>query len=276
MPDTQVIQQLRSHSECADSARRLIEEARQLETLCRIDAAEAVLKAAVTCDPSMATQLALAEFFDRTENFEAARETYRQLWRDAVLQEDAKLLAVVLNNLATIERRLGDWSSARSLQLAAMSASLESGTAETEAADLTNRALDAMATHEYEFAEDLLMRSLVIEHRTGSLAGQAADYGNLGVLAGLRGDLNVGVRFLARAYALHRSLGDEHGAGSDLLNLAEVFVSLGRLSLAARCLDRAVESFQTSNSGRSLRTATERLAEVRRVIGIIQHDPLLN
>ena len=182
----------------------------------------------------------------------------------------------MLHNLATIERRLGDWSSARSLQSSALSASLESGDSEADAADLTNRALDAMATREYEFAENLLLRSLMIEHNVGSLGGQAADYGNLGVLAGLRGDLHVGVRFLARAYALHRTLGDEFGAGSDLLNLAEFFVSLGRLSLAARCLDRAVGNFQRSNSGRSLKTATARLAEVRRVIGVMQHDPSLN
>ena len=202
MPDTQVIQQPQSHSECAEAACRLVAEARQLEKLSHIDAAEAVLKASVTCDPSIANQLGLAEFYDRTENFEAARASYRQLWREAVLQDDAKLLAVVLHNLATIERRLGDWSSARSLQLSALSASLESGDKEHDAADLTNRALDAMATHEYELAENLLLRSLVIEHSTGSLVGQAADYGNLGALAGLRGDLNVGMRFLARAYAL--------------------------------------------------------------------------
>ena len=276
MPDTQVIQSRQSHSGFAEAALRLLEEARQLETHCRVDAAEAVFRAAVTCDSSIATRLALVEFYDRTENFEAARTGYHQLWRDAVLQGDPRLLAVVLHNLATIERRLGNWSSARSHQLSSISASLKTGHSETGAADLTNRALDAMATQEYELAESLLLRSLVIEHNSGSLAGQAADYGNLGVLAGLRGDLNVALRFLARAYSLHRELGDMTGAGSDLLNLSEIFVSMGRFSLGAKCLVRAVEDFRRSNSKRSLKTAKARLAEVRRVIGVMQHDPSLN
>ena len=50
VPDTQVIQSRQSHSGFAEAALRLLEEARQLETHCRVDAAEAVFRAAVTCE----------------------------------------------------------------------------------------------------------------------------------------------------------------------------------------------------------------------------------
>lgn len=263
---------------CIETARRLLIEAQHLESLRQFAAAESVLQAAIVCDSSPRTLLAQAEFLVRRERLEDARATYRTAWNHAALCGDPKLLAVVLHNLASVERQLGDWSTARSHQFRALSLGLDvdEPTDENVAADLTGRALDAMASGEYALAENLLLRSLAIERAAGALDGEAADCGNLGVLAGLRGDLSIGIRFLARAYSIHRQLGDEQGAGADLLNLAEIFLNSGRLSLTARCLRRAVSNFKRAGATVSTATAEARLKEVTQVIGVLQRDPLLN
>lgn len=263
---------------CIESARRLLVEAQHLESLRQFAAAESILQAAVICDSSPTTMLAHAEFLVRRERLEDARAAYRAAWNQAALSGDPQLLSVVLHNLASVERQLGDWSTARSHQFRALSLGLDAidTSAENLAADLTGRALDAMASGEYALAENLLLRSLAIERAAGALDGEAADCGNLGVLAGLRGDLSIGIRFLARAYSLHRQLCDDQGAGADLLNLAEIFLNSGRLSLTEKCLRRAVSNFRRVGAAVSEATAEARLKEVTQVIGVLQRDPLLN
>ncbi len=280
MPAAQLAPSSSSHvsSPCSDVARRLLAEARQLETLREFAAAESIINAAITCDGSPEMLLTQAEFLVRRERLDEARTVYRTAWNQAALSGDKKLLSVVLHNLASVERQLGDWSTARSHQCRSMAFSfdVDSDANHDVAADLTGRALDAMASGEYGLAENLLLRSLVIERATGARDGEAADCGNLGVLAGLRGDLAVGMRFLARAYSIHRELSDDQGAGSDLMNLAELFLHAGRLSLTAKCLSRAIQNFKFCGASVSQATAELRLKEVTQVIGVLQQDPQLN
>lgn len=278
MPAAHVSASPTSSSACEQAARRLLSEAQHLESLEQFSAAESVLQAAVACSPCPETMLAHAEFLVRRERLEDARAAYRLVWNHAALCGDSKLLSVVLHNLASVERQLGDWSAARSHQFRALAAGYEADDSSSEetAAELTGRGLDAMAEGDYALAENLLLRSLAIERSLGARDGEAADCGNLGVLAGLRGDLAVGIRFLARAYTIHRELNDEHGSGSDLLNLAEIFINSGRLSLAEKCLRRAIGNFRRVGAAKSLANAESRLTEVTQVIGVLNRDPLLN
>lgn len=265
-------------SPCADIARRLLQDARQLEELREFAAAESVLQAAINCSDAPEVALTQAEFLVRRDRLDDARAVYRTVWNQAALSGDSKLLSVVLHNLASVERRLGDWSAARSHQLRSLATSfeIEANSTDEIAADLTGRGLDAMASGDYALAENLFLRSLAIERAAGARDGEAADCGNLGVLAGLRGDIAIGIRFLGRAYTIHRELEDDHGCGSDLLNLAELFLHAGRLSLTARCLQRATRNFERAGAAHSQATAAARLKEVTQVIGVLERDPSLN
>lgn len=257
------------------TAERLLNEARLLESSHQFSAAELILRAAEDCCPNALIKLERAEFLVRRERWNDARSAYRALWNQAALENDSHLLSVVLHNLAGVERRLGNWSAARSHQFRAMLPHDATSEADT-AAELTGRGLDAMAEGDYSLAENLFLRSLLLERQAGSRAGEAADCGNLGVLASLRGDLAVGIRFLGRAYTIHRDLIDYQNCGSDLTNLSELFIKSGRLSLAEKCLRRAIGHFDQAGAPLSKATAEARLKDVARVIGMLHRDPEWN
>lgn len=280
MPET--LKRQASNSVRRAAAEMLVEEAGQLERSGLVSAAEVMLRAAVRSDNSPAFQLRLGHFLTRTEQYAEAAALYESLWQTAHESADAHLMEVAVGNLAVVKRSQKDSQAAAQLQARSAALAFEQHPAdrplsfENDAADLTNRALDAMGSGDYDLAENLLLRSLTLERQSGSRAGEAADYGNLGVLAGLRGDLNVGMRFLARAYSVHREIADEQGAGSDMLNLAEFVLKLGRLSLTARCLLRAVRHFKRCGAEKSAQEALSRFEEVRRVMNVLDRDPLLN
>lgn len=253
----------------------LLDCARQLEATGLLSAALSAYRSAALADDSPSARVELAEFQFRTESFAEAAREYETLLQRAVETGDPQLEEVARHNLAAVLRKTGQATRAMTLQSRATVQTLSSHQ-ELSTADLTGRALDAVAQHDLELAENLLLRSLAIEKQAGCRSGAANDCANLGAIALLRGDNAVGIRFLARAYHIHRRLNDRLNAGTDLLNLAEAFQNASRWSLASRCLRRAIRNFETCGADQSLATARERLHEIQQLQDVFTRDPLLN
>ena len=253
----------------------LLDCARQLESSGLISAARNAFQAAALADDSPNGRVELAGFQFRTECFAEATREYENLLEWAEEAGDVRLAEVARHNLAAVLRKTGQTSRAMTLQARATAETIATH-GELGSADLTARSLDAIAQGDFGLAENLLLRSLVIEKKNRCRSGEATDCANLGALALLRGDNAVGIRFLARAYHLHRSQSDWSNAGTDLLNLAEAFGNVSRWSLASRCLRRAISQFELCDAEQSLRTAQARLLEIHQVQNVLKRDPLLN
>jgi len=264
-----------STSASATVTLQLMESARQLDSTGEIEAAEMAYRAATLCDSGPESRLALADFLLRVERTDHAVTEYELLLEMGHRVSDSKLIEVASHNLAAALRETGCPERAAALQHQSMQEGLE-GTGEVDPADLTARAMDAIGQEDYALAGDLLHRSLQVEESRQNQSGIAADCANLGVLASLQGDRSQAIRFLGRAWHAHRRTGDGRGAGTDMMNLVEVFSSANRWSLAARCCRRAIVCFERARASRSLSAARSRLAEVERIVGLFDSDPLMN
>ena len=254
---------------------QLMESARQLDVSGEIEAAEMAYRAATLCDSGPESRLALAEFLLRIEWTDHAVVEYERLLELGHQSCDSKLIEVATHNLAAALRESGRAERAAALQMQSLQEGIEDS-GEIAPADLTARAMDAIAQEDYELAEDLLLRSLALEEAAGNQNGVAADCANLGVLACLRDQQWPAIRYLGRAWHAHRRAGDSRGAGTDMMNLVEVFSSANRWRLAARCCRRAIDCFERARSSRSLKAARDRLAEVQRIVELLDSDPLMN
>lgn len=264
-----------STSASATVTLQLMESARQLDASGEVEAAEMAYRAATLCDSGPESRLALADFLLRVERTDHAVVEYEQLLEMGQHVGDLKLVEVVSHNLAAALRETGRPERAAALQHQSLQGGLEDA-GEVDPADLTARAMDAIAQDDYALASDLLQRSLQMEELRHNHSGIAADCANLGVLASLQNDLTNAMRFLGRAWHSHLRAGDYRGAGTDMMNLVEVFSSANRWRLAARCCRRAISCFERSRASRSLATAKSRLVEVERVLELLDSDPLMN
>lgn len=264
-----------STSASATITLQLMESARQLDATGEIAAAEMAYRAATLCDSGPESRLALAEFLLRIEQTDHAVTEYEMLLQLGRESRDSKLIEVASHNLAAALRESGRHERAAALQLQSMQEGIEDA-GQIDPADLTARAMDAIAQEDYALANDLLQRSLEIEESLQNQSGIAADCANIGVLASLQGDQWRAIRYLGRAWHAHLRADDKRGAGTDMMNLVEVFSSANRWKLAARCCRRAVRCFESASASRSLATARSRLAEVERVVDLLDSDPLMN
>lgn len=249
--------------------------ARQLDDTGEIDAAEMAYRAATLCDSGPESRLALADFLLRIERTDLAVTEYEHLLEMGHRSCDAKLIEVATHNLAAALRESGRPERAAALQLHSIQDGIED-TGQIDPADLTARAMDAIAQEDYELAEDLLLRSLGMEEDRQNQIGIAADCANLGVLACLRDQRWPAIRYLGRAWHVHQRVGDQRGAGTDMMNLVEVFSAANRWRLAVRCCRRAIACFERARASRSLANARTRLIEVERIVELLDSDPLMN
>ena len=264
-----------STSASATVTLQLMESARQLDATGDVEAAEMAYRAATLCDSGPESRLALAEFLLRVERTDQAVAEYERLLETGQRVSDSKLIEVASHNLAAALREAGRPERAAALQFQSMQEGLEDA-GEVDPADLTARAMDAIAQEDYALAGDLLQRSLQVEESRQNPSGIAADCANLGVLASLQGARSRAIRYLGRAWHAHLRVRDDRGAGTDMMNLVEVFSSANRWSLAARCCRRAIARFERACASRSLSTARSRLIEVERVVELFDSDPLMN
>lgn len=254
---------------------QLMESARQLDVTGEVEAAEMAYRAAALSDSGPESRLALAEFLLRIERTDHAVLEYEQLLELGHQSCDSKLIEVATHNLAAALRESGRAERAAALQMQSLQDGIEDA-GEIDPADLTARAMDAIAQEDYELAEDLLLRSLALEESAHNQSGIAADCANLGVLACLRNQRWPAIRYLGRAWHAHCRIGDDRGAGTDMMNLVEVFSAANRWRLAAKCCHRAIACFDRARASRSLQTARDRLAEVQRIVELLDSDPLMN
>ncbi|NOX54398.1 MAG: tetratricopeptide repeat protein [Planctomycetes bacterium] len=236
---------------------RLLQFARDLAAVGQTRQCRAIYQWASRKDPTGTARNEYGCFLCSIEDYDAAIAEFRTLLSQAWERRSEDAWSAVCHNLAVVSRAVGDVEAARSFQQQAIRAAAgRDEEPESVACDLAGRACDAILAGDYELAEQLLYRSLLLETLAGRLEGQAADWGNLGVLYRLIGQKESAERCFRRAYRLHRRLGDNRGAGLDLMHL-------GLLAAESGAIGRAIARLRASVR-RLRRAGADRLAEEAR------------
>ena len=255
----------------------LLKLARELAKNRRHEECYAVYTAAVRLDGTPMARNEFGCYLLEIDRADEAIDQFSSALDCALRLDDKTLRAMVCSNLAAAYRAAGCVETAAAFQQRSIpyAGDFESEPSELSC-DLSNRACDALLAGEYDLAEQLLCRALLLDVQNGSINGQAAVWGNLGVLYGKRGESRRGVQCLRQAFRLHKKVRDVRGLGMDLLNLAELLEHSGQLSRAIEFLRKAIRHFEKARSDRLLRYARTILSNLQRCESLERQNPLLN
>jgi hypothetical protein len=249
--------------------------AAQLEQSGALAAARSAWSAAVETDETPRSRIEFAAFLVRTRCQTEAAQVYEGLLADPKVLASDHLRGVVRHNLAATLRHTGETGRAASLQqLANRDRLLSDG--ELTPAELTASSLDALASGDLDTAQELLMRTVLLEQKHGDRSAEAADCGNLASIAIRRGEHATASRFLFRAWRLHLSTGNWYSAAQNLLTLSDVLLDLNRPRFAVRCLDRAKDLFDQAGAPAERDQTSNQATRLRRTITLSRSNPLLN
>jgi predicted ATPase/Tfp pilus assembly protein PilF len=135
--------------------------------------------------------------------------------------------ARALHGEGALAYRQGNYSSARSLQEAALELAREVGDKQTAANSLNNLGNMAYEQGDYPAARALYEESLAIKREVGDKWGMGASLGNLGNVAADQGDYTAARALYEESLSLKRELGDKHGIEISLNNLGAMAADQG-------------------------------------------------
>ncbi len=266
----------------------LLRQAQQSAVAGQFQTALLLLRSAVAFDTGFVSLNEYGILLLAVDQYDEAQQQFQELLKRAQEGNSLHWQIVALHHLASCYRMQKCWTLASSFQQRALKLldqlqvdEAEVEPVETEQTDMLSAVLsglanDAMTRGEFEYAEELLNRSLRYELLAGSMPGQAADLGSLGVLALLRKKPKRAWRLLVRAYRIHVRLGDMHQIGCDLSNMALAAEQLGRWTVAQKLLDRAEARFELAEAPTMVAKVQAQARDVARIAGVRQRDPLLN
>ncbi len=262
-------------------AARLLNEADAAIDAGRLVQARSLFVRAVELDRGVGSRNAYACFLLETGSHREAVDLLEVALSRAQRDGDLRTVAIAASNLACAYRGIGAPAMAMAWQQQALKAAHSTGEpapAEADfAADLQNRANDALIQGDYELARTLFCLAGSTFQANGDECTRADNWGGLGVLAGLCGDLSEAVRCLREAYRKHRDLpGCEMQSVGDLLNLAEIRRLEGSWRTAERLLKLAMRRLGKQGDAGIVQQVRTRLAEARQAGSVLGHDPQRN
>ena len=204
------------------------------------------IKNAFLASDAVAPAVPLAELWQQGRYRELSVHLNSELAHAETIGDRVALIAAA-NDLACVQRALGDHESAAYFQLLAATAERQPVDGEPgriSAKSLGNLACDAMLAGKLAIAESLLWKSLLAELASGNEPGAAADWANLGLIAGLLGDLESSKQRLWTALKLHRLQRDQFHLALDLWHLGQLFEIEGDWNRSTRLFQRAAELFR--------------------------------
>ena len=153
--------------------------------------------------------------------------------------------AISLNNLALLERRLGNYHAAMSSYLKALAIQNEIGDERGQAMTLHNLGVAHLRVGDPYAALSFLLDALRIRREVGDKRGQGSTLTNLGDAYRELGQLTYAKVLLKEAAQLRLSIGDRSGEGRAYLALAITQMESGDATSAVNYFDRAIDLFQS-------------------------------
>jgi len=134
-------------------------------------------------------------------------------------------------DMDTAEKVIGKWMGL---------SGAENRTSHTAAA-FGNLGLLYQTRGEFERAEEMHLKSLVIEKELGRKEGIASDYGNLGNIYSIRGELDRAEEMYKKVLEIDQELGRKEALAKDYGNLGNIYCIRGELDLAEEMYKKVLE-----------------------------------
>jgi predicted ATPase/class 3 adenylate cyclase/Tfp pilus assembly protein PilF len=170
--------------------------------------------------------------------------------------------ARALHGEGTLAYRQGDYSSARSLQEAALELAREVGDKQTAANSLSILANVADDQGDYPAARALHEESLALKREIGDKRGIATTLSNLGNVAYEQGDYPAARAMYEESLSLRREIGDKWGMEASLGNLGNMAADQGEYAAARAIYEESLALGRELGDKRGIATTLSNLGIV--------------
>ena len=168
----------------------------------------------------------------------------------------------VLNSIATLYNRMGDYSQAVYIYSRALKAQREAGMLREQAVTLHNLGRAYENLHEWDESRKSFAGSLAVARQLAYPRGEAYALRGLAAVANASGEPQSALDTLARAEALQRQTPDARLRAQIQLARGIAYHKLGRLPESTTALEDALEVFRQADAMGELNVTYSELAEV--------------
>src|ERR1700761_4357754 len=168
----------------------------------------------------------------------------------------------VLNSIATLYNRMGDYSQAVYIYSRALKAQREAGMLREQAVTLHNLGRAYENLHEWDESRKSFAGSLAVARQLAYPRGEAYALRGLAAVANASGDPQGALETLARAESLQRQTPDARLRAQIQLARGIAYHKLGRLPESTAALEDALEVFRQADAMGELNLTYSELAEV--------------
>lgn len=173
----------------------------------------------------------------------------------------------VLNGIATLYSRMGDYAEARRIYTSALKAQREAGMRREELVTLHNLGRAHEKLQEWEQAQRAFAESYTVSHELKYLRGEAYALRGLAAIASAKGDPVGALAILERAALLQQQVPDARLQAQIQLVRGVALHRLNRLAPSAAALNEALQVFEQADSPVESRDTHVELAAVYAQMG---------
>jgi DNA-binding SARP family transcriptional activator/Flp pilus assembly protein TadD len=191
--------------------------------------------------------VALRRFFRLGKYWADYIATFQIALDSAALDDDRKVIGLILDGLAEPYTDLGQYVTATGYREKALAIHQETGDRQGEARALNNLGLTFGMRGQFEESLSYLMRGLACSREIGDRYLESIALQNTGdCMRGLR-RYDDAISYFQRALAIFRASGDTFGQASALHSIGDLYLDLGQHDDAARCYRQAVRHCRSAH-----------------------------